>query len=118
MRLGEFDENGKPTFDWMHEVFGIASIDWRRGNIFLLEDGKILRLKPSRRYTGYASMTPRPGYKILGKELLNKQRGIMVRGERTLVFGLTPQLVEDTTRDEWHKLFVQEIINTIPSRAR
>ncbi|MBO9680292.1 MAG: beta-galactosidase [Acidovorax sp.] len=118
MRLGEFDENGKPTFDWMHEVFGIASIDWRRGNIFLLDDGKILRLKPSRRYTGYASMTPRPGYKILGKELLNKQRGIMVRGERTLVFGLTPQLVDDTTRDEWHKLFVQEIINTIPSRAR
>jgi len=118
MRLGEFDENGKPTFDWMHEVFGIASIDWRRGNIFQTAEGDFLRLHPSRRYIGYASMTPRPGYQLLAKEIMDRERGIMVRGPRTLVFGLSPQLVTDKTRSIWHKLFVEEIKSVVPRKAR
>lgn len=116
MRLGEFDENGKPTSDWMHEIFGIASLDWRRSNIFRMKDGSTLRLKPSRRYVGYAAMTPRPGYELLATELLDRQRGIMVRGPRTLVFGFLPQLVDDATQDAWHKLFIQEIKSVIPTK--
>jgi beta-galactosidase len=117
MRLGEFDENGKPTFDWMHEVFGIADIEWKKnGGIFLI-DGAIYRLKPSRRlYAGYAAITPKNGFKVLATELLRNDKGIMVRGERTLAFGFLPQLVEDHTGDAWRKLFVKEIMNTLPSR--
>lgn len=110
MRLGEFDENGKPTSDWMHDVFGIAGIEWKKaGGVFLL-DGAVYRLKPSRRvYAGYASMAPRPGYQLLAQEPLQRGQGIMVRGERTLAFGFMPQLVEDNTRDAWRSLFVREI---------
>lgn len=115
MRLGEFDENGKPVFDWMHEVFGIASVAWKpRGGVFLTGDGQILRLRPSRKlYTGYAAMTPRPGYRLLATDILSKQQGIMVRGERTLAFGFTPQLVEDATQAMWQQVFVREIVNAV-----
>ncbi len=117
MRLGEFDENGQPTFDWMHEIFGIASIRWKSRNGFFLIDGGIYRLKPSARlYAGFASMTPRKGYKVLGSEIFSYQQGIMVQGERTLAFGFLPQLVEDHTKDDWHKLFVRKIINVIPKK--
>lgn len=117
MRLGEFDENGKPTFDWMHEMFGIANIEWKKnGGIFLI-DGKVYRLKPSKRmYTSYASITPRPGYQLLATELLQRNQGIMVRGERTLAFGFMPQLVEDSTQDAWKKLFVREIAKVTTQR--
>ena len=116
MRLGEFDENGKPTFDWMHELFGIANVEWKkRGGIFLI-DGKVYRLKTSKTlYTSYASITPRAGYTLVATELLQKEQGIMVKGERTLAFGFMPQLVEDETRDVWRKLFVREINKTVKS---
>lgn len=115
MRLGEFDENGKPVFDWMHELFGIESLHWKpRGGIFMADDGQILRLKSSRKlYTGYAAMTPRPGYRLLATDIVNKRQGIMVRGERTLAFGFTPQLVDDSTQAMWHRIFVREIVNAI-----
>lgn len=109
MRLGEFDENGKATFDWMHDIFGIASVEWRHSNIFRLEDGSLLRLKRSRRYIGYASLKPRTGYRLLATELLEPHRGIFLRGKRTLVFGSQPQLVNDVTHKAWHTLFLQEI---------
>ncbi|WP_422844671.1 beta-galactosidase [Acidovorax sp. M2(2025)] len=117
MRLGEFDENGKPTSDWMHEVFGIAHIEWKKtGGIFLL-DGKIYRLKPSKQlYTGYASLVPRPGYQVQATELLQKDQGILLTGPRTLAFGFMPQLVEDATQDAWKKLFVREITKAAAQR--
>lgn len=119
MRLGEFDENGKPTFDWMNEVFGIEKIKWNnKGGIFLV-DGEIYRLKPSRRlYTSYASITPRAGYQLLATDIMQRDSGIMVRGERTLAFGLMPQLVEDSTQGVWRKLFVQEIRNVAQKSKR
>lgn len=119
MRLGEFDENGKPTFDWMHEVFGIEKINWKkRGGIFMMGD-QIYRLKPSRRlYTSYASITPRAGYQLLATDIMQRDSGIMVRGERTLAFGLMPQLVEDSTQGAWRKLFVQEIRNVAQKNKR
>lgn len=119
MRLGEFDENGKPTFDWMHEVFGIEKINWKkRGGVFMMGD-EIYRLKPSRRlYTGYASITPRAGYQLLARDILQRDSGIIVRGERTLVFGLMPQLVDDQTQGVWRKLFVQEIRNVTQKNNR
>lgn len=115
MRLGEFDENGKPVFDWMHKLFGIESMHWKpRGGIFMTGEGKILRLKSSRKlYMGYAAMTPRPGYRLLATDIVNKRQGIMVRGERTLAFGFTPQLVDDSTRAMWQQIFVREITNTM-----
>lgn len=118
MRLGEFDENGKPTFDWMHEVFGISKIEWKKkGGVFLIDD-VVYRLKPSRRlYTSYASITPRQGYKLLATDILHRDTGIMVRGERTLAFGFMPQLVEDQTKDAWRKLFVREIMNVVPKKS-
>lgn len=119
MRLGEFDENGKPTFDWMHEVFGIEKISWRkRGGIFLMGN-EVYRLKPSRRlYTSYASITPRAGYRLLATDIVQRDSGIMVRGERTLAFGLMPQLVEDQTQSVWRKIFVQEIRNVAQNSKR
>ncbi|WP_233589752.1 beta-galactosidase [Acidovorax sp. FJL06] len=118
MRLGEFDENGKPTADWMNDVFGISKIKWKnKGGVFLI-NGEVLRLKPSRSlYTSYASITPRQGYKLLATDILQPENGIMVRGERTLVFGFMPQLIEDPTKDAWRKIFVQEIMNVVPQRA-
>ncbi|MBS0507068.1 MAG: beta-galactosidase [Proteobacteria bacterium] len=115
MRLGEFDENGKPVFDWMHEVFGIEHITWKpRGGIFTTADGQILRLRSARKlYTGYAAMIPRPGFRLLATDLLNKRQGIMVRGERTLAFGFTPQLVDDATQAMWQQIFVREITNAM-----
>lgn len=119
MRLGEFDENGKPTFDWMHDVFGIEKINWKkRGGIFMMGD-EIYRLKPSQRlYTSYASITPRTGYQLLARDIMQRNSGIMVRGDRTLAFGLMPQLVEDHTQGAWKKLFVQEIRNVAQKSKR
>ena len=80
---------------------------------------EIYRLKPSRRlYTGYASITPRAGYQLLAKDIMQRDSGIMVRGERTLAFGLMPQLVEDHTQGAWKKLFVQEIRNVAQKSKR
>ena len=119
MRLGEFDENGKPVFDWMHAIFGIETLHWKpRGGIFLTEGGQILRLKPSRKlYTGYAAITPRSGFRLLAVDIVNKRQGIMVRGERTLAFGFTPQLVDDATQNVWQQVFVREIANAVPCVA-
>lgn len=118
MRLGEFDENGAPTADWMNEVFGISKIKWKnKGGVFLINN-EIYRLKPSSRlYTSYASITPRQGYKLLATDILHRDTGIMVRGERTLAFGFMPQLVEDQTKDAWRKLFVREIMNVVPKKS-
>lgn len=116
MRLGEFDENGKPVFDWMHEVFGIKALHWKqRGGIFMTGDGQFLRLKRARAlYAGYAAMTPRVGYRLLATDILNKREGIMVRGERTLAFGFTPQLVDGAQQKMWKEIFVREILNAVP----
>lgn len=118
MRLGEFDENGAATADWMNEVFGISKIKWKnKGGVFLIEN-EIYRLKPSSRlYTSYASITPRQGYKLLATDILHRDTGIMVRGERTLAFGFMPQLVEDKTKEAWRKLFLREIMNVVPKKS-
>lgn len=118
MRLGEFDENGKPTTDWMNDVFGISRLKWKnKGGIFLI-NGEVFRIKPSRSlYTSYASITPREGYKLLATDILQPDSGIMVRGERTLAFGFMPQLIEDSTKDAWRKLFVREIMNVMPKKT-
>lgn len=117
MRLGEFDENGKPTADWMNDVFGISRLKWKnKGGVFLI-NGEIFRLKPSRSlYTSYASITPRQGYKVLAPDILQPDSGILVRGERTLAFGFLPQLIEDSTKEAWRKLFVREIMNVVPKK--
>jgi hypothetical protein len=118
MRLGEFDENGKATFDWMNDVFGIAKVEWKKGGGVFLIDGQIFRLRRSPGlYTGHASITPRPGYRLMASELLQKNQGIMVRGPRTLAFGFMPQLVEDRTQPEWQQLFVQTIRNLARERG-
>lgn len=118
MRLGEFDENGKPTFDWMHEVFGIGSIKWKtRGGLFLI-DGTVYRLKPSKQlYASHASLTPRPGYQLLATEILQPGQGLVLRGERTLAFGFLPQLMEGEAGDVWRNLFVREISSLIRSQS-
>jgi beta-galactosidase len=118
MRLGEFDENGKPTFDWMHEVFGIGSIKWKtRGGLFLI-DGTVYRLKPSKQlYASHASLTPRPGYQLRATEILQPGQGLVLRGERTLAFGFLPQLAEGEAGEVWRNLFVREISNLIRSQS-
>lgn len=125
MRLGEFDENGLPTADWMHERFGIANIAWKkRGDIFMV-GRDFYRLKPSRRlYTSHASIVPRKGFELLAPEVLNRHQGVMVKGERTLVLGFMPQLIEDENGEKWRQLFLSEIrklvattSSTAPSKA-
>jgi hypothetical protein len=115
MRLGEFDENGRATHDWMHEIFGIATVEWKnKGGVFM-KGAEIHRLKPSlRSYTNYALLTPRTGYRLLARDALQSGKGIMIRGERTLVFGFMPQLVEDSTKASWQKIFVREILDVVP----
>lgn len=119
MRLGEFDENGKPTFDWMHDVFGIESIEWKtKGGIFLINN-QIYRLKNSQKnYKSHASITPRKGYELVGKDIIKRDQGVIVKGERTLVFGFLPQLVEDDTKDAWRTRFTQEIIEIAQKNLR
>lgn len=119
MRLGEFDENGKPTFDWMHDIFGIASIEWKtRGGIFMVNN-EIHRLKTSRKlYKGHAAITPRPGYELVAPDIIKRSQGVIVKGERTLVFGFMPQLVEDDTRDSWRNIFTQQVIDIAQKNPR
>ena len=57
----------------------------------------------------YAAITPRQGYKVLATELLNREKGIVVRGERTLAFGFLPQLLQDKNGPAWKRLFIDEI---------
>ena len=83
--------------------------------IFMTGDGQFLRLKRSRAlYAGYAAMTPRVGYRLLATDILSKREGIMVRGERTLAFGFTPQLVDGAQQKMWKEIFVREILNAVP----
>ena len=118
MRLVEFDENGEPTYDWMHDVFGISMFHWKnKGGIFLINN-KIYRLKKSPSiYTGYAAITPRQGFKLLANDIFDRENGIMIRGQRTLAFGFIPQLIEDQTKESWQDIFVKEIMNLIPKNS-
>lgn len=112
MRLGEFDENGKPTFDWMHDVFGIKTLEWKtRGGIFLI-DNKIHRLRNSHKnYMSHALLTPLAGYQLVGPDIINQNRGVIIKSSRTLVFGFIPQIIEDETKEAWRSIFLREIMD-------
>ncbi|RZJ58990.1 MAG: hypothetical protein EON49_12725 [Acidovorax sp.] len=119
MRLGEFDENGKPTFDWMHDVFGIESIEWKtKGGIFIINN-QISRLKSSQKlYKSHAAITPRKGYELVGPDIIKRDQGVIVKGDRTLVFGFLPQLVEDDTREAWRNIFIREVVDITNKNRR
>jgi beta-galactosidase len=118
MRLGEFDSSGRPRNDWLHEIFGIRQIGWNQGRGEFYYNSTHLQLKPQPNlYTNYAMMVPEKGYQIRAKDIDNPNQGLILRGDRSLVFGFLPQLREGEQRLEWQRIFVDEIHQFFSSKT-
>lgn len=137
LRLGEFDTNGEFTDDWLHEVFGIRGVHWERGPGHVAYKGEQIVLDMAgRAYANHAVLEARPGFSFAAQVvpqppagLLARlrsalswrpawgaapaERGLILRGERSLVFGFLPQLAEGPTAQQWHRAFVDEITTLI-----
>ena len=133
LRLGEFRDDGYPTGDWLHEVFGIQTLQWQRQAGSFIYQGKSIELDlGGRAYANHAVLEARPGFQLLAKAVaplpdgrLNRLRrwifgnppavasqnqGLILRGPRSLVFGCLPQLAAGASAPVWRQIFAQEIL--------
>lgn len=134
LRLGEFSDDGKPTDDWLHAVFGIKSIHWGQQPARVAYQGaRHVVDMGGKSYANHAILEPSPGFELAAKLLPSEVRGwrarlrvlrdwllrrpiggesnygLIVRGERSLVFGFWPQLVQGPSEPFWKQVFVNEI---------
>lgn len=135
MRLGEFGIDGVPTDDWLHSVFGIQTVQWvQEPSQFVYQDALINLDMRGRTYVNHAILTARPGY-VVGAKLVGTQQqgwrawvsrartkifgashlsstpdhGLILRGERSLVFGFLPQLTDGAEARTWQRAFTAEV---------
>lgn len=137
MRLGEFDDTGKSTGDWLHDVFGIAGLEWSlEPGRFEYDDVMIELDMESRIYSNHAVLHAAPDHEVraklvsssarsrtgrlrdwlarrLGFETSAANQGLILRGERSLAFGFLPQLTEGVEQSRWHRIFVDEILDVV-----
>lgn len=139
MRLGEFRDDGMPTNDWLHDVFGIQSIHWSQTPAQVVYQGASVQINMGgKSYANHAVLEARPGFQLGAKlmapprmDVLSRIRrklfgdpkpssdsayGVVLRGPRSLAFGFTPQLVVGPSAKRWQLAFVDEIRATIPKR--
>ena len=134
LRLGEFSDDGRPTDDWLHAVFGIKSIYWeQRPASFAYQGARHVVDMGGKSYANHATLEAKPGFELAAKLLppqanglraklrvlrdwllrrpvaVESNYGLIVRGERSLVFGFWPQLVQGTSESFWKQAFVSEI---------
>lgn len=134
LRLGEFSDDGRPTDDWLHAVFGIKSIYWdQRPASFAYQGARRTVDMGGKSYANHAILEAQPGFELAAKLLPTPAHGwraklrllrdwllrrpvggesnygLIVRGERSLVFGFWPQLVQGTGEPFWKQAFVSEI---------
>ena len=141
MRLGEFSPDGAATGDWLHDVFGIAEIRWSQGPGRFVYMGERVGLDMrGKTYVNHALLKPRPGYSVHAKSLGSKRDewlswlkshllgregatqdaayGVVLSGERSLVFGFLPQLVEGPEATIWRRVFVDEVAAAVARGVR
>ena len=133
MRLGEFTADGVATGDWLHDVFGIQDVRWSAEPARFVYQGEHVDLDMQAKvYVNHALLRARPGYEVragwlspkrfgwvsrlfggfMGKKDMEKadpDYGLVLRGERSLVFGCLPQLVEGPSASTWRRIFVEEV---------
>lgn len=143
VRLGEFTDEGNPTNDWLHDVFGIKSIHWGQEPATFSYQGQRLTVDMGgQAYANHAVLEARPGYALGAKLLPTEARGwrarlralrdwllgrptggqegtygLVLRGQRSLAFGFLPQLAQGPSAPEWRKAYLQEI-KALAERAR
>lgn len=133
MRLGEFAADGSETNDWMHGVFGIRDVQWRAKPQSFEYRGQRVKLDmQGKTYANHALLKARDGYVVLAQvsesgitgwlrrfknavtgrgrsQAADSAYGLVLRGERSLVFGSLPQLVEDASAPVWRRIFSEEV---------
>lgn len=138
MRLGEFATDGSATHDWMHGVFGIKEVHWSTTPQKFDYQGQAVELNmQGKTYTNHALLSAREGYEVMARELpappsgsgisrwlkhfknvvtgregpraADSAYGLVLRGERSLVFGCLPQLVEGASAPVWRRIFSDEV---------
>lgn len=139
LRLGEFRDDGTPTNDWLHDVFGIKSVHWSREPAEVVYQGAPVQINMGgRSYANHAVLEARPGFQLGARllppppmDLLSRIRrklfgppkpsadstyGVLLRGPRSLAFGFLPQLVEGPSARRWQQAFVDEIRAAVGAR--
>ncbi|QTD45864.1 beta-galactosidase [Ottowia testudinis] len=139
LRLGEFRDDGYPTNDWLHEVFGIQSVQWQRQAGTFVYQAQLIELDlGGRAYANHAVLEARPGFQLMANAMapwpggrLDRLRrrvfgnppavaapnqGLILRGKRSLVFGCLPQLAEGASAPMWRQIFTQEILALLAPR--
>ena len=143
MRLGEFSDEGVHTDDWLHAVFGIRGVHWVQTPNRFLYGGAVVELDMrGSTYVNHAVLSADPGFElraklvpsapagwrgwlararaqIAGDSLFanDSSHGLILRGERSLVFGFLPQLTTGPAARTWQKAFIAEIRAIAAPRA-
>lgn len=135
MRLGEFDSIGSSTGDWLNDVFGIAGLEWSVPPAQFEYENTLIELDmKGRTYANHAVLHAAPGYEVRARlvnpaarswvgrlrnwlarrpavDFSTAGQGLILRGERSLVFGFLPQLTEGAEESRWHHIFVDEVLD-------
>jgi len=115
MRWGEFTPDGASRGAWMSKVFGIGGIHWitEEGRFRYCDRSVRLRSQP-RMYATAAELSARPGATVLMPDEEHPGTGLILRTERTLVFGFLPQLVGRYADDpDWKAVYRTEILSLL-----
>lgn len=115
VQFNAFAPDGEPNPGWSNELFGIGGISAHQAaDKFIVDHRRLVLPKQPHSYFSHFLLAPRPGYRLLMRRFDDPDTGLMVRGERTLVFGFLPQLVEDPAKgDYWQRLYVDAIRDLI-----
>ncbi|MGB6115023.1 MAG: beta-galactosidase [Comamonas sp.] len=139
MRLGEFAADGSETNDWMHDVFGIRDLQWSvKPRRFDYRGQRVELDMQGKTYANHALLRARAGYVVLAKasesgisgwlgrfmgavtgrgrlQAADSADGLVLRGDRSLVFGCLPQLVEGASAPVWRRIFSDEVTAVLAS---
>lgn len=140
MRLGEFSADGDTTSDWLHDVFGIQDVRWSGQAGRFAYGGKVIDLDmQGKTYVNHGLLKARSGYAVAAtyqgpKEWMARIKswisgkvrsgqgdagyGLILRGDRSLVFGCLPQIVEGESAPIWRRIFMKEITDAVAQRSR
>lgn len=142
LRLGDFNNDGQLTSDWLNDVFGIKGFRWSQLPGHFLYEGKKIELDLlGKSYFNHALLQGKPGYRLAAKAIevrdqsgmfgflrrlvfgkpspqVSPNNGLILIGERSLAFGFLPQLAEGPSASDWHKIFLSEIISLADKSAR
>ena len=111
VQFDSYSLDGSKKSGWQNDVFGIAKIRWRqRDEKFVYQGQRVILPDQTRNYFSSALLQAKLGFRVTMPKFSRLDRGLILRGPRTLAFGFLPQLIEDKDKPEfWQQLFIDSI---------